>query len=279
MTDDSAIDQETHGKFAILPHMGLGDAFVQKGLVASIAERADEVVLIGKKRYEKSLFSIYDDIENLSFFLVDDDKDVSPAFGADGKAWLALEKQGYAVIPLGYHTGNEDWLKTDTIWSRCLYKQLGVQPSAMHAKFGKIAVDEVKAADMLEKVVDKLGCTYVVVHDDPGRDMKIDEAWLPAGVPVVHVDDPLIKSDRLPDYLALIENATEFHGIDSCFALMADMCIESWKGPKRVVHTTPGRPYTHPGFYRGTTVVDHGFAPRGIEEKEGGVAPDGTRFA
>ena len=273
------VDKETHGKFAILPHMGLGDAFVQKGLVATIASHADDVVLIGKKRYEESLFAIYDDIENLSVVFVDDDKDISPAFGADGRAWRALEKQGYAMIPLGFHTGNDDWLKKDTMWSRCLYKQLGIQPSAMYSKFGKIAINEVKAADMLEKVVTDVGCTYVVVHDDPGRDMKIDESWLPAGIPVVHVDDPRIKSDVITDYLTLIENATEFHGIDSCFALMADLCIENWRGPKRVVHTTPGRPYTHPGFYRGTTVIDHGFAARGIEEKEGGIAPDGTRFA
>lgn len=275
----STVDKESHGKFAILPHLGLGDAFVQKGLVASIAEQATDVVLIGKKRYEESLFAIYDDIENLSIVFVDDDKDISPAFGADGKMWSALEKQGYAVIPLGYHTGNQDWLKKDTIWSRCLYKQLGIQASAMYSKFGKLSIDEVKAADMLEKVVTELGHAYVVVHDDPGREMKIEESWLPAGIPIIHVDDPRIKSDVITDYLTLIENATEFHGIDSCFALMADLCIESSKGPKRVVHTTPGRPYTHPGFYRGTAVIDHGFREEGIEAKEGGINPDGSRFA
>ena len=274
---------DTHAKFAIIPHMGLGDAFVQKGLVSVIAGMAEEVVLVSKRRYEQSLLSIYDDIDNLSLLFVDDDADISPAFGADGKMWLALEKQGFAMIPLGYHTGNDDWLKTDTIWSRCLYKQLGMQPSSMYSKFGKVVVDKDRSEKMLETVVSRVGPNYVVIHDDPSRDMKIDDSWIDSTLPKIHVDDPEIRSDVLTDYLALIENASEFHGIDSSFALMGDVCLSPWKGPKRVVHTTPGRPTTHPGFYQGTTVVDHGFVEAGktgdFGLEEGCVAPDGTRYA
>lgn len=244
-------------KIAVLGHMGLGDAIVQKGLVRRVTEIADEVLFFGKKQYEKSLQSLFWDVDKLSFVLVDDDADISPAFGADGRMWRQLEREGFAVVPLGYHSGSEDWLSSDSAWNRCLYKQLGIPPECMRTHFGTVEKTPA-AADMTKRVRAELGTEYAVVHDDPKRDMVIDRAWVPADLPCIHVDDPRIRSDNVCDYLDLLEHATEVHCIDSCFALLADACIPPGTGPKRVVHATRGRPHIAPGLYRGAAVERHG---------------------
>lgn len=256
------------GKFAIIPHMGLGDQIVIKGLVKKIAEVASEVLLVGKKAYGKSLEAIYADLPNVYISLVEDAHVVSPVYGADGRAWKQLETKGYKVLPMGYHTGSVAWQGLDGVWSRALYKSFGMAPTVMYDAFSirrNAAVNDV----MYQKVLLKHGPRYVLVHDDPSRDMRIEKHWLPAGVPVVHVDDPEIRSDNIADYCDLIEHAEETHMIESCFALLADFLCPPSAGPRRVVHVTPGRPNTPPGLFRGTEVVEHA--------KAVAYTPDGKR--
>lgn len=249
------------GNFAILGHLGLGDAILQKGLVRVIAESTEgETVFFAKKRYEQSILDIYDDVD-VQIVFVGDDVDVSPAFGADGRMWQKLEEEGFAMVPLGVHTASNAWRKHDQNWAKSYYKQVGVDPAAMYGRFGEILRDEDANRRMFESVVEKHGRRYVVVHDDAQRNMAVLPEWLPEGVPVVHVDDESIRSGRISDYLETIENAEEFVGIDSAFALVVDFCFPPGRGPKRrTVHTTPGRPETPADFYRGVDIVDHGFA-------------------
>jgi hypothetical protein len=248
------------GNFAILGHLGLGDAFVQKGLVRTIAESTNgETIFFAKKRYEKSILDLYDDVD-VSIVFVEDDVDISPAFGSDGRMWQAVEGEGFSVVPLGVHTGSNAWRKHDKNWAKSYYRQLGVNPCDMHGKFGKMMRDEAANKAMHDRVVEKYGKRYAVVHDDESRNMGVEAGWLPEGLPVVHVDDPDIRSDRISDYLETIENAEEFVGIDSSFALVVDFCFPPGTGPKRrTVHTTPGRPESPDDFYRGISLVDHGF--------------------
>lgn len=248
---------QKQGKFAILGHMGLGDAIMQKGLVREIAERSDEAIFFGKKRYADSLLDIYDDVDNLSLVFVDDDKDVSPAFGADGRMWQKLEREGYAFLPLGDHSGSRSWLNLDKLWSRAYYLQIGADPKIGREKFGKVARDEARNIDLFGKAIEKLGTTeYAVVHDDPNRGMGIDASWIGSGLKTIHVDDPVIRSGNVTDYLLLIERAKECHWVDSCFALLADYAIGK-DGPDRYAHTTDARPELSPLFYENTIVVDH----------------------
>ena len=248
--------EEPSTKYAVIPHMGLGDQIVLKGLIAKLTEVAEEVLLFGKKAYQQSLIDIYADLPNVFLALVEDAHVVSPVYGADGRAWKQLEDKGYTVLPLGYHTGSPSWLTYDPLWSKCLYKSLGLHPSVMYDGFSikrNAAVNDI----MLQKVIMTLGPKFVVVHDDPLREMVLDPAWLPPGLPVIHVDDPAIRSTNITDYCDLIEHATEFHGIDSCFALLADFLCPPGTGPKRHVHVTSARLDTLPGLYRGTTLHHH----------------------
>lgn len=97
--------------------------------------------------------------------------------------------------------------------------------------------------------------------------MKIDEKWIHAGCPVIHVDDPSIRSDNITDYLLLIERAKEFHGVDSCFALLADYAFGK-DGPDRYAHTTDARPELNPRFYQNTIVVDHHATVRPLKKPD-----------
>ena len=251
-----------NGKYAILGHMGLGDAFVQKGLIRKIAESTTgETIFFAKKRYEQSVLDLFDDVD-VEIVFVEDDVDVSPAFGSDGRMWQALEGEGFSVVPLGVHTASNAWRNHDKNWAKSYYKQIGVDPCAMYGLFGEMARDEAANEAMYDRVVEKHGERYVVVHDDASRNMGLDPSWIPEGVAVVHVDDPDIRSNRISDYLLTIENAQEFVGIDSSFALMVDFCFPPGRGPaRRTVHTTPGRPESPGDFYRGADIVDHGFEP------------------
>ncbi len=266
--------------FAILPHLGLGDALALKGLARWVASLGDEVVWIGLRKYQKSLQSIFADIDNVQILLVDSDADVSPVFGSDGRLWQRLEREGYAVLPLGQHAAS-DWLGLDSLWTRCLYKQLGVPPSAMYSHFGTLGRDDARNREVAGIAARHLGERYVVVHDDPARDMAIDASWLPADLPRIHVDDPRIRSNDITDYLDLIAAAAEMHCIESCFALMADLHFEPGAGPRRVVHETPGRPCVPPGLYRGTEVARHGIAtpPANASASASAVGPDGRRIS
>lgn len=252
-----------HGNYAVLGHMGLGDAFIQKGLIRTIAESTTgETVLLCKRRYTASMLDLYDDMD-VQLVFVDDDDDISPVFGSDGRLWQQLERDGFAVIPLGVHTGTGAWhLHDPANWARAYYRQIGVDPAAIYGRFGGVARDEEANRALYARAVEKCGERYTVLHDDAARGMAVREAWLPRDLPVVHVDDPAIRSGRITDYLLLLERAEAFVGIDSAFALMVDLCFEPGKGPRvRTVHTTPGRPSTPPDFYRGCEVVDHGFPP------------------
>jgi hypothetical protein len=237
--------------------MGLGDAIMQKGLVRAITERSDESIFFGKARYGDSLLDIFEDVDDLSLVFVEDDKNVSPAFGADGRMWKKLEKDGYSILPLGYHAGSDAWLKLDPLWSRAYYKQIGADPELARKKFGTVARDETRNVALYEKAIEKLGTTeYIVIHDDASRNMTIAPERLRTDVPAIHVDDPAIRSDNITDYLLLIERAQEFHGFDSCFALLADYVFGD-DGPKRFAHTTDGKPFIDPEFYEHTIVIDH----------------------
>lgn len=250
------------GNFAILGHMGLGDAFVQKGLIRTISESTTgETLFFAKRRYEQSILDLFDDVD-VQIVFVDDDVDISPAFGSDGRLWQKLEEEGYAVVPLGVHTASNAWRNLDANWAKSYYKQIGVSPCAMYGRFGALHRDEEANRAMRERVVAKYGPEYYVVHDDAARDMEIRPEWMPDGAVAVHVDDPDIRSDRISDYLETIERAVGFVGVDSCFAIMVDFCFAPGEGPAyRAVHTTPGRPESPADFYRGIEIVDHGFAP------------------
>ncbi len=205
-------------KVCIVPHLGLGDMIILNGMVRVVCQANDEVMLFAKKAYVNSIRSLFHGIPNLRMKFVDECHE----FYANDCELIkrVVADMGYALLPMGVHT-SEDWRSLDDIWSRALYRQVGLDPDLMYSEF-HVSRNQDREAMMLATVHKAVGMAYVVVHDDPARDFVIDRACLPPGLPVVHVDDKRWRSDNIFDYIQVIDNSVQFHGFDSCFMLLAD---------------------------------------------------------
>lgn len=232
----------------LLPHMGMGDMLVLRGMVAALCDRLDRLVVLGAKRYRGSLETLFEDLApKVALCLVDEAHVVSPAYGADGSVLAAFRRQGYSVIALGYHSGSADWKRLDASWKHALYKQVGLDPGLMHSGFALPASRREQARRMLEAVRRIAGDEpYVLVHDDPSRPLVLPP--LPAGHRALHVDDPRFASDNLFDYVEVLRHAAHIHAIESCVALLVDLAgirtpltVHLYAKPDPDVHVRYGR--------------------------------------
>jgi hypothetical protein len=209
--------QSSGQRLCLITHLGLGDMILLNGMVRIACQKYSEVLLFVKKAYANSLRSLLYDLTNLRLKFVTEHYDLE---ANDFEAVRDVLAAGYLLMPTGHYT-TDDWQSLDPIWSRALYRQVGLDPDSMYAEF-RVQRNEDREARMLEKVRGHVGMAYVVLHDDPARGYVIDRSCLPPGLPVVHVDDPRWRADNIFDYAEVIDNAVQFHGFDSCFMLMAD---------------------------------------------------------
>jgi hypothetical protein len=215
---DSDTDDGPGQRTCIVPHLGLGDMIVLNGMVRAACRASDEVLLFAKRAYVSSVRSLFGDLRNLRLKFVEE----AHEFYADDCALLrSAEAMGYRVVTLGDHTGSREWMATDPAWTHALYRHAGLDPRLMYDRFHVVRNEDREQA-MLRTVRAAVGDVYVVVHDDPARDLVINRDLLPTGMAVVHVDDPRWRTNNIVDYAAVIDNAMHLHALDSCFMLMAD---------------------------------------------------------
>jgi hypothetical protein len=82
---------------------------------------------------------------------------------------------------------------------------------------------------------------YVFIHDDVSRGMKIDTSH----TNIYRVTrDKLDSNSNIFDYLTVIENASEVHCMDSCYAWMINM-MEIGNPSKNFLHLNVKGNYTH----------------------------------
>ncbi len=213
-------------KLLIMPHMGLGDTIIMCGMV---------------RWFARSLFA---DLPNVDILAVDDDHVISPAFGADGSLLREFETKGYALLRLGMHSTEKG--PDHPVFAHRFYLQAGLSPSLSHSMFHfprNTAAEEA----LYRNVVKKHGSRYIVLHEDATRNLRIDRALLPVNVPMYNVHDSEVRSDNLLDYSMVLERARAFHGIDSCFGLLADRL--QLRGP-HVCHAYARDVGTLPGLYK-----------------------------
>lgn len=91
----------------ILSHLGMGDHFFMNGAIRYLATYFDEVCVVVKHQYEKNLQQLFKDEPSVSFFIVDTDKDISPAFGCPFETFQKAIS-GFDFVGLcGYHKGSD----------------------------------------------------------------------------------------------------------------------------------------------------------------------------
>lgn len=204
---------------ALLPHLGLGDMLMFRGLVADLAKTHDRVAVVCARKYLDTIRTCYEDL-NVQLVPVEEAHAISPAFGASPSKLRALQDMGYDILPLGVHTGN-DWRQLDPLWCRALYRQAGRDPSLIVDGFALPTSRHLESTAMLAAVRHLVGDDFVLVHDDDKRPLLLPP--LPPGCTAIHVDDPRIRSDNLFDYVDVLKHARHLHALDSCFAWLVDL--------------------------------------------------------
>lgn len=223
ISDDLAAACAASRRVCLVPHLGLGDALVLAGLVRHACAAADEVLLFGKRAYAASLRTLFADLPNLRMWFVEEFQDL---YAGNFALLSAAVANGFEVVPVGAHgaalglPGAAAWQHADELWTRAMYKSVRADPDLQYAAFKRPELTPPQTAandDVLKRALARRprGARLVVLHDDPSRGFVIDRARLPAGAHVVHVDD--FGSCNVFDYVRLLDEADEFHAIDSCF--------------------------------------------------------------
>lgn len=190
-------------KVCLLPRLALSDLIAINGLVRTLCAESDDVMVVAKRDHVGPIRSLYGDVPSLRFKFVDS---WSSLHSPDGGVLSDAEKAGYTIVPL------------PSFRQSCPYALVGLHASLARTAFVMRRSQDQENA-LLRRVRDAVGQTFVVVHDDTRR---IRRDLLPRGYATVSVRDPAFRTPNIFDWIAVIDNAVQLHGVDSCFMLMAD---------------------------------------------------------
>lgn len=213
-------------RLLLLPHLGMGDMLVLRGMVAALCDSCDRVLVVGLRKYRRSLECLFEDLApKVALALVDSAADISPSFGAGSEILDAFQRDGYTPLLLGDHGSAADWRALDPLWPRALYLDAGLDPGLAMSRFALPESRADASKDTLAKVRHITGGkSYVLVHDDSARQLLLPDDYTDDEETVIlHVDDARFASDNIFDYVDVIKHAKHLHAIDSCFALLADL--------------------------------------------------------
>jgi hypothetical protein len=195
-------------RVCLLPRLALSELIVLCGLVRGLCARAADVMLLAKRDHVRSIRNLYGDLPGVRFKLVDSWEALYTPANAAGETVLEeMARLGYRVIPL------------PSFREACPYRLLGVDPAARQHEF-RLRRGLPEEGALHDRVVAAAGGTYVVVHDDEARPIRRE--LLPRGYAVVSVRDPRFRTPNAFDWVRVIDGAVQFHGVDSCFMLLAE---------------------------------------------------------
>jgi len=226
-------------RVCLLPRLSLSELIHIGGLVRAIAERATDVMLLAKRAHVGPIRCLYGDLPNVRFHFVDDwDQLYLPSTERGETLLERLEQKKFRVVPL------------PSFREACPYAMLGLPVGLAQTEFRlhRNLEDERRLLDLVTAAV---GSTYVVVHDDPER--RIRPSLTPDGLRVVSVRDPAFRTGNPFDWILVIDQAVQFHGIDSCFLMMADaLDLRCRKFCHAYANPTS---HVRPGAYRDVVMV------------------------
>lgn len=254
------------GKLLLLPHMGLGDMIILNGFIRYKALFHTEVRVVVFAKYAATVRFMFRDLNNITYEEVLCEADISPNYAMVIPQRLSdlIEGEGYEYLPLGVHSRDALWQTRAYDFAECFYIQGGV-PYEVRKRFGHVMRDLVAERAFADRVRSAIGPgPYRVMHDDPERKLLINRSKIGPGPPLFHVASRTINgadvySNNLFDYCTLIDEANEYHGFDSSFALMLDLVRTKCKDIK--LHAYVKRDI-HAKLYPNLTVEFVGSSPR-----------------
>lgn len=242
-------------KYFLLPHLGLGDQYLTNGFVHYLRTtfQPSEIVLVCKAPQVKTLQELYQDYPLVHFHPIQEDREISPNYGADPSVLMNYVKQGYHIILFGTHSAQRDYLTMHpTSWASGFYAQHGV-PYWYRFHYWTLPTNTTAYQELHNKLTQRIGKEYIVLHDDPSRNISLpyekvmqyiqskglqhlpviylgkdryNYALLPHPANNPHVAD-LLKVDSALQYTVIMKEAKACFMMDSSMALLLDMMYPS----------------------------------------------------
>jgi hypothetical protein len=205
------------GKLFLMWHIGLGDAIICNGMVRTLLEKYQAIMLPVRPRNRPTVEFMFREMmkkenERIKVCPVMDDMDMNQ----QAKTW---EGNGYEILKLGVHSGEKGFDKTG--WDKRMYEQARI-PFENRWKMFHV---EREPGFEIKVGVEK----YAFVHRDPERGLHMNIK----NMPKIHIVEAT-HVGHLFRWAGAIEGATELHMIDSSVLCLADS-LET-KASVKVMH-------------------------------------------
>jgi len=245
-------EQKSHASYTknkpeilIIIPPGFGDAVICNGLVREFIKTRD--VILGIHRL--NVFNIpymFRDITNIQYVIAEQDNSEPELAAIADNAKCEVLRLGYMKTPqLCFY------LPYRKNWVREMYEDAKLDPNLMFDSF-YVLRDEEREEEFYQQVIEHLGTTEYVVVQDCKKRGEIDRKKIPENGKVFCVSKEFgtIESDCIFDYRLVIERAQAYHGYDSGFSWVVEMC--KYNVPKKYLHDSnriEHETFPH-GYYR-----------------------------
>lgn len=185
----------------IYHHLGLGDHIICNRIVRYIAKQNQQVMLFVKNHNFDSVKFMYRDLDNINYTCVNSDRqvqnftgkikdiDMSKIFIKQSKDQQTMDERFYKKAGIPYKDRWQGFkIDRDTESEKKLFDLLGIQRQ------------------------------YIFIHDDKDRGRNIDMQLVRKDLQVIRPVKGITKN--VFDYSSVMQNAKQFHGIDSSFRIL-----------------------------------------------------------
>ena len=115
----------------VLSHLGLGDNICLLGAVIYLTTIYERVLFVVKKRNETNIRLFLKDTPKVELYLVNDDYDISPAYGCSMEKFLEVTR-GKKLFLSGTHIKN---YHTTSLFPLCFYSDMNLDKSIFYEYF------------------------------------------------------------------------------------------------------------------------------------------------
>lgn len=147
-------------KCFLLTHLGLGDLICSIGMIRYLRTQYDNVIFVCKNKYIKKLNSIFSDDPYINIYEVNDDSDISPAFGCNINKFDKIMKDNKIsnVYLCGLHNPKCNHNFNNIPFS--FYNEINIDKNIFWTMF--------KTANYSEKSIElynKINTEYIIIHN------------------------------------------------------------------------------------------------------------------
>ena len=224
---------KVNGTLFFIPHLGLGDQFVNNGLVNICLEKFSNVVLVIKKNQLETIKHMYNYTNKIVFYTILHDREISPNYGLNIDKFINMVKNSEYYFYLQCSHSLYDTSILGNCFSKSFYLELGLDPLLRYSKFRTYRNHE-RENEYYNKFIGIYGTEYLIIHQDKERKLFLDENKINnitkyANLPRYSIgnsdsdsDSDNFKSDNLFDYCLIFEKCKEFHIMPSSISILCD---------------------------------------------------------